>query len=148
MKWRNTGELGTFSLLCKIISLVLQYLTGMKSKGKIRKGSQYLITYLLVIWILVITDKSESRVRRNAVALVKPRLLYDVPSKTIFTDFEIKLGRGKQKCKIMPLKARNHIKADTIFTGTVESFHNRNSKWRKQFTDLRFDKGNDARVLF
>ena len=112
----------------------------MRGKVTLMKCSKYVVITCLIIWISM-EDGSESRTRRSAVALVRPRLMYDVsPKTTTFTDFEIKRGRGKQKCKIMPLKARNNIKADTIFTGTVESFHNRNNKWTKHFVDLKLGK--------
>ena len=112
----------------------------MECKVTRMKSLTNVVITCLILWISM-ADRSESRTKRNAAALVKPRLIHGVPSKTrTLTDFEIKRGRGKQKCKIMPLKARNTIKADTIFTGTVESFHNRNNKWAKHFADLNLGK--------
>ena len=112
----------------------------MGGKLTLMKCLKHVVITCLIFWISM-ADRSESRTEEGAAALVRPRLMHGVPSKTrTLTDFEIKRGRGKQKCKIMPLKARNTIKADTIFTGTVESFHNRNNKWANHFVDLKLGK--------
>ena len=65
-------------------------------------------------------------------ALIKPRLPLHTPAKGGFIDFTRKNSGIRNKCKVIPLKARRYIKAHTIFSGTVVSFMNSRNKWSAQ----------------
>ena len=99
----------------------------------------YLCLYLVIF--LPINPESKLIVKRSAGPLVRPQIpeqyqpLIDYKSKTKYTK------RRKQKCKVVPLKARNHIKADTIFTGVVISFHTQLDKYPKQIDRSYLKKG-------
>ena len=101
------------------------------------------LNYLLALLTISITIGVESKsvVRRNADPLVRPRVMQS-SSRIAFNKLINKGLTGKEKCKVMPLKARSHIKANTIFTGTVISFYNRNNRLLKQGDLLYFRKGN------
>ena len=100
----------------------------------------YLCWYVVIF--LQINTESKSIVKRRAGALVRPRIpdsyqhLIDYKVKTNYTK------RRKKKCKVVPLKVRNHIKADTIFTGVVVSFHTELDKYPKQIDRSYLKKGN------
>ena len=105
-----------------------------------RMGCLVYLCWCLVIF-LPINPESKVIVKRSAGPLVRPRIpdqfqqLVDYKSRTKYTK------RRKQKCKVVPLKARNHIKADTIFTGVVLSFHTQLDKYPKQIDRSYLKKG-------
>ena len=100
----------------------------------------YLCWYI-VIFLLINTD-SKVIVKRSAGALVRPQI--PDPYQQLI-DYNLKrkhTKRRKHKCKVVPLKARNYIKADTIFTGVVVSFHTQLDKYPKQIDRSYLKKGN------
>ena len=100
----------------------------------------YLCWYIVIF--LQTNTESKSIVKRRAGALVRPRI---PDSYQQLIDYKFKLNyakRRKQKCKVVPLKARNNIKADTIFTGVVVSFHTKLDKYPKQIDRSYLKKGN------
>ena len=103
------------------------------------------ITYLWLFLIMLsvpVSVKSKYMFRRSANALVRPQML---PSQNkIYTNNGlIKKVRSKDKCKVMPLKARSHIKADTIFIGTVVGFYNKYHRHNARQEDVSYlKKGN------
>ena len=106
-----------------------------------RIGCLVYLCWCIVIFLQINTE-SKSIVKRRAGALVRPRI---PDSYQQLIDYKIKTNRTKRrkrKCKVVPLKARNHIKADTIFTGVVVSFHTELDKYPKQIDRSNLKKGN------
>ena len=105
-----------------------------------RMGCLVYLCWCLVIFF-PINPEAKIIVKRNAGPLVRPQIphpyqqLIDSNLKRKYTK------RRKQKCKVVPLKARNHIKADTIFTGVVISFHTQLDKYPKQIDRSYLKKG-------
>ena len=105
-----------------------------------RMGCLVYLCWYIVIFLLINTE-SKVIVKRSAGALVRPQI--PDPYQQLI-DYNLKRKHTKRrnhKCKVVPLKARNHIKADTIFTGVVVSFHTQLDKYPKQIDRSYLKKG-------
>ena len=89
-----------------------------------------LTIYLSISSTFVIESKHFTK--RSASALVPPRLSNSGYERLRSNKLSFETIKLKEKCKVVPLKARAQIKADTIFTGTVIKFYNQPNRWIKK----------------
>ena len=99
--------------------------------------------------------ESKFFIKRSASALVPPRLSNSQYERLKLNKLSSETIKLKERCKVVPLKGRTKIKADTIFTGTVIKFYNQPNRWIKKM-DLsisrkgkkKFDYSNLLSIFF
>ena len=88
-----------------------------------------------------VTIESKYFAKRSASALVPPKYMSSPYERSKLEKLSIKMTKYKQNCKVVPLKARTQIKANTIFTGTVIKFYNQPNRWIMKMDVLLSRKG-------
>ena len=98
-----------------------------------------LLIYLTLSCSVIIESKYFAK--RSASALVPPKYMSSPYERLKLEKLSIKMTKYKQNCKVVPLKARTQIEANTIFTGTVIKFYNQPNRWIKKMDVLLSRKG-------